>query len=437
MAVRFHRHELFDWMVQTADVNDTDIDGKTALHAACESNNLYALRRLLDAGADPNIPSVKGATPVITAACRGSFDAIRVLLATPGVDPHHLTLTGDNAVHCAALRGDLDICQALVEAGVDPDLESGFRRSPLMLAIISRRASVVRYLINLPDVDPNRAHKNGATPLDHALVFGTDDIFNMMLRHPRIDRYHLFQGLPSVMYAAIKANRYDIFMRLLDDPALPLVSRSGYSFLHVAVKFSRTAMVSELLKHRELDINSPSADGSTALHSACRYGPVEIIRQLLADPRIDINKAALRGQVPMHAAMAFGNIDAIRCLIGHPLLDVNDLGAFGKSLLHSAITLGLPAVVEMLCDRKDLDVNAKTRSSEGCLPIVMAVSMGNAEVVEILMKRKDLLLRVNISGGRTLRDIALSRGNQRIVKLIDDDPRSKTGGFFDWLRSLV
>ena len=48
-----------------ANVNQTDkAHCKTALHVACEAQSLSCVQYLLDAGADPNVQSESGRTPL-------------------------------------------------------------------------------------------------------------------------------------------------------------------------------------------------------------------------------------------------------------------------------------------------------------------------------------------------------------------------------------
>src|SRR5690606_707055 len=54
-------------IARTADLDEADDDGFTALHLASETSVLYA-KKLLDAGADPAVDTLEGMTPLHIAA---------------------------------------------------------------------------------------------------------------------------------------------------------------------------------------------------------------------------------------------------------------------------------------------------------------------------------------------------------------------------------
>ncbi|KQX63264.1 ankyrin repeat domain-containing protein [Streptomyces sp. Root1310] len=73
-----------------ADPSAADVEGTTPLYAACVHGSADAARRLLEAGAPPDVESAGlGAegTPLCAAACWGHLDAVRTLLAH-GADPN-------------------------------------------------------------------------------------------------------------------------------------------------------------------------------------------------------------------------------------------------------------------------------------------------------------------------------------------------------------
>jgi hypothetical protein len=87
-AIAFHRNEIFDWLYEgvSSGPNDVDRSGDTLLHAASYSNNVYAMKRLLEFGADPTIPSMRGRSVLRTAIDRCHFEAVRILLDTGKID---------------------------------------------------------------------------------------------------------------------------------------------------------------------------------------------------------------------------------------------------------------------------------------------------------------------------------------------------------------
>jgi hypothetical protein len=180
------------------------------LSEAVEVGDTSGARALLEGGADPDRPLVKGLTPLmratnrndsemtslllewgadITAGSAGltavhiaaganASDAIEVLLSA-GADPADRSAGGMNALDYAAESGAADVVEALVAAGLEPDEPSlvvtqghGYPRdegpTPLAIAVRGGHVDVVRALLALgADVDARSAA--GHTPLPVAV----------------------------------------------------------------------------------------------------------------------------------------------------------------------------------------------------------------------------------------------------------------------------
>ncbi|MEJ0099508.1 MAG: ankyrin repeat domain-containing protein [Pseudomonadota bacterium] len=119
--------------------NDRGLDvmltfGTTALIRAAKGGDVPLVKILLEHGADPNLATNRGLTPVMTAAGLGSNDidsrgidktqaqaieTLKVLLAFKGDINRHATDTGRTALHGAAMWGWNDVVQFLVDNGAD------------------------------------------------------------------------------------------------------------------------------------------------------------------------------------------------------------------------------------------------------------------------------------------------------------------------------
>ena len=106
-----------------ADVNAWDVerDKTPLLVAACE-NELAAVEALVKAGAEPNVCSSEGVTPLRTCAQVGNLRMASLLLgagATRTINDWG-GLTGYTALGHAARRLDLPMIKLLLDAGADP-----------------------------------------------------------------------------------------------------------------------------------------------------------------------------------------------------------------------------------------------------------------------------------------------------------------------------
>lgn len=108
-------------------------DGATAFWRASQSSDLAVMRLLLEHGADPNIATNVGVTPLQVAAGIGwvegityewskdaNVEAVKLLLSL-GNDPNAQAQTGRTALHGAGHKGATRVIQALVDAGARLD----------------------------------------------------------------------------------------------------------------------------------------------------------------------------------------------------------------------------------------------------------------------------------------------------------------------------
>jgi ankyrin repeat protein len=95
--------------------NDRTPDGFTGLHMAAFVNNAEAARKLLDAGADPNVlatASFARVTPLGTCAFTNAVDVARVLLAH-GAEPTLAEEGGVSAAETARRNGYDELAELL------------------------------------------------------------------------------------------------------------------------------------------------------------------------------------------------------------------------------------------------------------------------------------------------------------------------------------
>jgi ankyrin repeat protein len=150
-------------------------------------NNTGVVRVLLDAGADPNITTDQGMTPLIMASGGGTdiqrarapeeramaIDTVKLLIER-GVDINAVGQYGWTALHQASYQGLTDVIEYLVSKGADINEMDSFGQTPLSisLAVLVQDIGARRLQI------PRRYRKEvaelllklGATPLDKSGV---------------------------------------------------------------------------------------------------------------------------------------------------------------------------------------------------------------------------------------------------------------------------
>src|SRR3954466_14328942 len=89
-----------------------------SLWSAAKANDLAALTRLLDAGAELDLRDARGYSPLMLAAYSGSAEAV-VLLLERGADPNTSDAAGNSVLMGAAFKGQLELVELLLNAGAN------------------------------------------------------------------------------------------------------------------------------------------------------------------------------------------------------------------------------------------------------------------------------------------------------------------------------
>jgi serine/threonine-protein phosphatase 6 regulatory ankyrin repeat subunit B len=125
-------------------LDETDIEGLTALHWAAESGQEEMVGYLLSQGAQADIADQKGSTPLMDAACKGHVGVATVLLEhTEGQGLDQTDKNGWTALQWAAQKGHEKMVRALLLAGADATITDHWGRTPWAIADVMRRQECV------------------------------------------------------------------------------------------------------------------------------------------------------------------------------------------------------------------------------------------------------------------------------------------------------
>jgi hypothetical protein len=119
-------------------------DGLAALHWSLAAEDTEATELLIKLGADPNVRSVEGATPIMNAVQSQLIGHMDLLIAA-GADVNALDDRGFTALHRAAEIGHTGIVEYLLEKGADANVEAE-GHTPLSLAELRAEPAIVEML---------------------------------------------------------------------------------------------------------------------------------------------------------------------------------------------------------------------------------------------------------------------------------------------------
>lgn len=190
-------------------------EADTPLTTCVESDNLEGVKLLLN---DPNIdPNKLGSyyqTPLVKAISNSNIKIVEALLNHPDIDINSnddydtplevaINLKENDIVKLLLKRQDLDtVNESLFSWACEEDdldtiklivekfsVEFKYpRKTFMMMAILKRNVSVVKFLLKYPHIDVNTSYL-GKTPLMMACKNDDVDIIKLLLDNKRVDRF--------------------------------------------------------------------------------------------------------------------------------------------------------------------------------------------------------------------------------------------------------
>jgi ankyrin repeat protein len=199
IAVQFMQTEsLRELLLASADVNmvahdprkDTNhakYSDRTALHYACESGSIDAVKVLLeDARIDVKCTNNHGSTPLLIASQDGHIEIVKLLLERyEKTDKlQEMDADGDGILMCAAYGGHTSMIEFLLErGGHDINFPNKLGDTVLICAATEGHTAAVELLLKQEGIDVTLSNKEGKTAFDVAKEGGYEEIMALLRPH--------------------------------------------------------------------------------------------------------------------------------------------------------------------------------------------------------------------------------------------------------------
>lgn len=280
----------------------------------------------------------------------GGPAALPMLLISLGANPEALGRKGKSALELALeieYPEYKDVVHSIIEIpGINLN-RVGKSGTPLELAIQQEQQAIVRHLLN-KGVDVNLSSKNKNSPLlmalDKKLNFSATLLIN---KGAHVDDADYYGNSPLHLAARLKDNSL-VALILSKGANASARNQSGASALHVAAENQSLDVAQELIR-AGTNVNVQNQDGKTALHLAVKSGQMELVTTLLA-ANANVNLTDYFGKSPIFYALENGHDNiSLALLVKNAETDIRDqLGNtpahFVKSLamLQSLVKFGAP-----------------------------------------------------------------------------------------------
>jgi ankyrin repeat protein len=238
--------EAMEWLkAHGASIEKDEIGlqkGASALHLAAHAGQVVAMDWLVTEGVDVNITDTNGLTAVHYAAQGGKALCVMEWLAAHGANLGAVDMNGFTAMHSATQQNNVDILEWLFNQGLTPLTKCNIGATGMHYAATRAHLEAMAWLI-AHGVDVNDVDLNGATALDNAARAGRVDAMAWLVKHGANVMAKRNDDGTAFHSASVFGHTPAMEWLLANGADLGAVKKSKYTALHLAAQFDRMEAV--------------------------------------------------------------------------------------------------------------------------------------------------------------------------------------------------
>lgn len=299
-----------------ADLNAKDNTGLSSLIIAAFKGYQIIVEYLITKGADVDIESDAGESPIHGAVQGGKLETVKYLIEQAGanVDARQYDLA--TPIFRAAFLGHLEIVKYLHRKGADFNATSADGKNPLWHAAKQGHADVVEYLVrNGADVE-NQDYVMGTNPLQAAASSGQLDVVKILLQIGNAQLDVLDHDGSNALYYASYNQQYET-MRYLHSlgakvNVIWITDKRYESPLWSAVDLNHSKIADFLIRNgADVEFVNLKFLNETPLHVAARKGYLDMIKLLVEIGNANANSQRTDGLTVLEVAKQYSRNDVV------------------------------------------------------------------------------------------------------------------------------
>lgn len=305
--------ELIQCLSKQFDINSKNVDGFTPLLLATFLNKENECKTLINCGANVEIPTMDGLTPLHISSKYG-FSSLTQILLLEGANIF-ATVPGclRNPLHLASLHGHDAIVQILLKVKCEKnivDVVDSLGFSALLIATSKGHKGCISVLIeNGADILLKNNVKSSV--IHEAAYNGQDDVLRLFLNK-----------IPDTF----KKEFINSFTEIDDET----------EFFQTSPEAMQATMLSGVFKME------------TPLYCAANSD----VAKLLLKCGAEVNLKNSFNETPLHRSAKYGNLDVAATLVSWNGCEVDPVDCWGSTPLSSAVVLNYPDIVDLLLDNQ-------------------------------------------------------------------------------------
>ena len=191
--------------LSTANIDDKDADGRSAISWAATRGDLASVSVLLQYGADPNSKSVRGQTPLHWASQNPTHEGSRIIQALIDSDANVNAVDYWNRtalIYASCNQDDTEVLKFLVKGGAKLDFQDCHQRTSLGYAAKMGKFRGVEYLLSA-GADASICDSWGYAPLFEAVQHNHHSSLQAIVQHRTIPTIRDQNGSSVLHIAAL------------------------------------------------------------------------------------------------------------------------------------------------------------------------------------------------------------------------------------------
>lgn len=254
-----------------------------SLLEACADSSIEKAIELLQKGANPNVQTIQGTTPLMYACSNGLSDLAMMLIDSGAQIQTTEYYTGRSALSYAVMQNHLELSELLIRREAKTDLKDSYGNTLLHYAAQFQLLQMADLLIYY-DADVNARNNDSLSALHFAAENGNEEMALQLIKVGINLEHKNLRGQTALFYA-IELGQTNFAILLIEQGAdASTVDLAGKNILHQACINGNYFLARQLIENG-FDINQSFGIEKLSLYDYSRISHDVILRDFLKENR--------------------------------------------------------------------------------------------------------------------------------------------------------